>query len=445
MSTEFYSTKFNKTVNIPNPKVCGYRMSNRATKKGWSSGLRSGKDNGVVPQKLSRFSTDLEAECKHKCEGNRNWLNKNQRISFTKIKQGKSFEIKRPAFRSNTLVEPDKPVARLLPNEREGLGNRDITRPNFIAPDIRGRETLNFERLQAQDIAQGGIKVQLGDKTIEKLFKVQVPDPSDRQWLEERTRRITAGETEEQLEQNPPLGRPQRTISKRMNFGAHGLNINDNIELVKSAVEQGNADNRNEMAQVMASTAQILGNLGNLRNINNAGFNNLRQAIRRMSVPKHWRAMGFPHRYYTYQQYLQNAGLINLFLLSNLQDYPDRTFNEPVHSFNVGAGGYVAMSVANLSRILPRRQNQTKGKFLDLQSRSIYHQEDVVPLVNAGQDDGKLNGQDPPAGQPNNGQWIPDMWFTWDFWDGRQNQLRIPAALQGNTQGTEQPIPYNNP
>lgn len=443
MTTKFYSTKIHNEVHIPNNKVCGYRMENRATKKGWSSGVRSGKNNGVVDQKFSRFSTDWEAEEKHKCEGNRNWLNKNQRINFTKTKEGRAFSLQRPSFKAGT-IEPNKPVPRLGKNDRKGLGNRDITRNNFIAPEIKGREALNFERLQAQDIETGGIKVQLGDKTIEKLFKVNVPDPSDRKWLEEKTRRLAAGETEEQLEQNPPLGRPQRTIKKMMNFGAQGLNVNDKIELVKSAVEQGNADNRNEMARMIANTAQILNNIANLRNINNAGLNNLRQAIRRMAIPKHWRAMGFPHRYYTSQQYLQNAGLINLFLLSNLQDYPDRTFNEPIHSFNIGANAHDSMSVANLATLLKKRGN-TKSKILDLQSRAVYHQEDVVPLVNAGQDDGKLNGQDPPAGPPNNGQWLPNMWFTWDFWDGRTNQLRIPQALQGQTQGTGQPVPYDNP
>ena len=91
MTTEFYSTYFNKTVDIPNPKVCGYKMSNSATKKGWSSGLRAGKDNGVAPQKFSRFSTDWEAENKHKCEGNRNWLNKDQRITFIRTRQGQPF------------------------------------------------------------------------------------------------------------------------------------------------------------------------------------------------------------------------------------------------------------------------------------------------------------------------------------------------------------------
>lgn len=433
MTTEFYSTYFNKTVDIPNSKVCGYRMSNSATKKGWSSGLRAGKNNGVAPQKFSRFSTDWEAESKHKCEGNRNWLNENQRINFIKTKQGQPFSIQRPSFKSGTVVEPDIPVKRLGSNDRDGMGNRRIVRNNFIAPEIRGREVLNFEKLQATDIEQAGIKVQLGDKTIEKLFKVQVGDPTDRTWLEEKTRRLAAGETEEQLRENPPLGRPQRTIHKMVNFGAQGLSVDNKIESIKAALEQGNADNRNEMAQVIAQTALILGNLANLRNITQVGMNNLRQVINRMFVPKHWRAMGFTHRIFSLDQYREQAGLINLFILSNLSNLPEgRTFEEPLISFDadgniVGRTSFVNM-VQNLSsKILGGRRRP--GRYLDLQTKAIIPLNVAVDLVNSGVDNGQLNGQNPPAGPPNNGAWLPNVIPRWEFPQGQ-----APPANQA-TQG----------
>ena len=419
MTTQFYSTKVNKTVNIPDDKVCGYRMSNRATKKGWSSGLRSGKDNGVVNQKFSRFSKDWEAEDKHKCAGNRNWLNKNERLQFNRIRGGQAFSIKRPSFRAGEIDEPTS-VPALKPNSREGLGNRDITRPNFISPSIKGREALNFERLQAQDISEGGIKVQLGDKTIEKLFKVQVDDPSDIAWIEEKTRRLAGGETEEQINLRPPFGRPQRKISQMKNLGAQGLSIDDNIEMLKSAVSQGNADNRTEMAQMIANTAGLLGNIGNLRNITQTGMNNLNTAIRRMFVPKHWRAMGFQHRYFSLDQYRAQAGLINLYLLSNLSDLPDgRTFETPLITYNAQGNVVGRASIIQLTNSLqPRGNNNVNrrpGKYIDLQLKAIIPLNVVVNAVNAGADGGQLNGQNPPAGPPNNGAWLPNVIPRWDF------------------------------
>lgn len=352
---------------------------------------------------------------------------------FNKTRQGQPFSLQRPAFRSGTVVEPDKPIPRLGSNNRDGMGNKRIVRNNFISPEIRGREVLSFERLQATDIEQAGIKVQLGDKTIEKLFKVQVGDPTDRNWLEERTRRLAAGETEEQLRVNPPLGRPQRTISKMVNFGAQGLSVDDKIESIKAAVEQGNADNRNEMAQVIAQTAMILGNLGNLRNITRAGMNNLRQAIGRMFVPKHWRAMGFTHRIFSLNQYREQAGLINLFILSNLSNLPEgRTFEEPLISYDdqgnvIGRTDFVNMVQNLTSRI--RGGRRRPGRYLDLQTKAIIPLNVAVNLVNGGVDGGQLNGQNPPAGPPNNGAWLPNVIPRWEF---PPNQAPGPnVATQG--------------
>ena len=149
--------------------------------------------------------------------------------------------------------------------------------------------------------------------------------------------------------------------------------------------------------------------------------------------------MGFQHRYFTLQQYKLNAGLINLFLLSNLNQFPDRTFLAPIKSFYAGAMGFETFNIADLAQRMTKRQNQP-SKILDLQTRSIYHFEDIVPLINDGGDDGLLNGQKPPAGPPNNGLWLPDMFPTWDFFDGRSNKLNVPAYFE--TQGTDQPVPY---
>lgn len=346
---------------------------------------------------------------------------------FNKTRQGQPFSIARPAFKSGTPPGEEHPfvkssdVPRLRGNDRDGMGNKRIVRNNFIAPEIRGREVLSFERLQATDIETGGVKVQLGDKTIEKLFKVQVPDPTDREWLAEQTARLARGESLEDIKANPPFGRPQRTINKMVNFGAQGLSTDDKIESIKAAVEQGNADNRNEMGQIIAQTALLLGNLGNLRNITQTGMNNLSQALRRMFVPKHWKAMGFTHRIFSLDQYREQAGLINLFILSNLSDLPEgRTFEEPLISYDdqgnvVGRTDFVNMVQNLTSRRLGVGGRRRPGRYLDLQTKAIIPLNVAINLVNGGVDNGQLNGQNPPAGPPNNGAWVPNVIPRWDF------------------------------
>lgn len=319
---------------------------------------------------------------------------------FNGSKGGQAFSLRRPAFRAGA-IEHDTHIKPLLPNSREGLGNRGITRSNFEAPSIRGREALNFERLQAQDISEGGIKVQLGDKTIEKLFKIQVDDPSDIEWITEKNRRLALGATPDELKNMPPLGRPQRKISQMRNIGQASDTMDDQIEVLKNAVLQGNADNRVEMAQLMASVAGLLGNLGNLRNITQTGMNNLRQVIARMNVPKHWRAAGFTHRLFNWQQYQQQSGLINLFLLSNLG--PDRTLEQSLITMpEAGAQNQnpTYRNLNNMRQLLNARggAQARPGKFLDLQTKSAIPRSAAIALVNGGVDNGQLGGANPPVG-----------------------------------------------
>ena len=337
---------------------------------------------------------------------------------FNKINEGSRFVINRPSFKSG-IVNIKKGDVKIPINNRKGLGNYDITRNNFIAPPIKGREALNFERLQAQDIETGGIKVQLGDKTIEKLFKIQVEDPSDKEWIAEKNRRLNAGETPEQIEQTPPLGRPQRKISRMVNFGAQGLSIEDKIEQLNSAITQGHADSKKDVGELTANVALLLGNVGQLRNMTQSGFNQLNQLIRQMTVPKHWRAMGFTHRLFNLRQYREDAGLINLYILSNLSNLPGgRTFKEPLISYNeagdiVGRTTFLNM-VQNLGSKV-RGNARVPGRYLDLETKAIIPFKAAVMLANSGVDNGQLNGQDPPSGPPNNGSWVENNTPAWDY------------------------------
>ncbi len=408
MTTNFYSTKLNKNVAIPDNKVCGYRFGNIATKKGYSSGVRAGKNNGVVDQKLSRFAYDWEAEQKYPCAGNQNWLNKNQRINFTKTTKGKPFQIQRPAFYSKTETQPDPDVSRLKKNEREGLGNRNITRNNFIAPPIKGRVVLPFEQLQALDIAKAGQKIQLSEKTLKQLFKIQIDDPTDIKWINEKNRRLRAGETERQINMRLPFGRPQRKISKMVNFAAQGLSIDDKMEAIKAGLLQGNISN----VQLISQTALALDNIENVKKISQTGLNDLQKIIDRLNVTKNWKQM-FGHRIFSYYQYKEQTGLVNLFLLSNLSNLRgERTMDKPLLLKKLNEAKYI--SINNIERNLRPTKLFSSGKivpskYIDLQERSIINLNEAVELVNAGIDAGQLDGINPPEGPPNYGKWLSNI------------------------------------
>lgn len=282
---------------------------------------------------------------------------------FDKVKSGTAFHIARPAFKSGAVINKMGEVAPLKPNERRGLGNRNITRNNFISPPIRGRETLDFEKLQAQDIETGGIKIQLGDKTLEKLFKVQIDDKTDVEWVNEKNRRIAAGETEDQVNANPPFGRPQRKVNKMTNFGEQNLSLEDKIEQIATAVSQGNAETTEELGKIASAIAALLGNVDTLSKMTARDLTSINRSIIRLNIPKAWQAsfrdLG---RVINNTIFNANKGPICMFLMSNIPK--DRSLNQPLVSYDGRDGLYKPVGLLNVFQM-------GRTRYLDLEHRSI--------------------------------------------------------------------------
>ena len=315
---------------------------------------------------------------------------------FNNVNVDKQFNWNRPAFRSGDRANVNNNV-EMPKNKRTGDGNRNMVRNNFISPPIRGREELDFEKLQAQDISEGGIKVQLGDKTIEQLFKIQVPDPTDIEWLDEYNRRIDDGETPDDLVAMPPFGRPQRQVSQTKNFAQQGESVNNQVEILTAAVLQGHTETKEQMAEITASVARILGSNNNLQQLSRSNMGSLQEIIRRMNVPKNYRSAGFLHQLFDLAQYRNEQGLVNLYLLSNVP--ADRTLNNPLVKYD--AQGVVLSrtpitGVVNALQAVPARN--VVGHFLNLGDRSIIPRSTAIRLVQSGVDNGQLGGRDPPPG-----------------------------------------------
>ena len=386
--TDFHCIRNNNNVRVPNSRVCGFRTSNNATKKGWSSGLKTGSDN-LCGHRMSRFSTDLEAdEANETCQGNTNWLGYDG-ASFNRTRVNNPWELEREAFRSGgTWVQNSAP--NLPKNERNGMGNYNLQRPSFTAPDILPRHEIDFDKINALNLAQFGAKVQLGEETLEALLGVSLPDPSDRSWIAEYNRRKAAGETEEQLKRNPPFGRPQRMIKKRINFGEAKLNLDGSVAAITAAVEAGRAETLEQRRVLGIEVARVLGTAENIRDLSRRQTTQITNAVNRLKIPKDWRANNFEHRFWTNDEFKQKKGPISLFLMSNIQ--PDRSPNQPLMSWDRGRNSY------NPAGLLQVFQMGAGGgdnrKVLDLQNRTIEIKSRIMPLLLAGIDDGKFNGVD---------------------------------------------------
>lgn len=379
MTSTFYSNALSRPIDIPNDKVCGYRIKNYNARNGWQSGLRAGLDNGVAPQKFSRFAYDWETKppLVEPCSGNTNWYNHKAGDGLRPIPNpdGRPFEIVRPAYKSGGTYVQTKEATVNIANDRAGIGNRTIIRPAFEEEAPMARTVFDFDRLQALDIEQAGTKVQLGESTLSKLFEVKVPDPRDTQWTEERDRVVrvlrTSGLNDQQIEEelriNKPLGREQRTVSKMQNIGTSGLGVSDKLKEIREEITAGKAQTLAARAILTGQIAMILNNQARVERLTGVELENIKNTLERLKIPEDWRKYNIPERVIDGKTFNANKGLIITYLMANLP--PDRSVNKPLMTWNSISKKYNPAELGVLYRMSPT--GKRPEQYLDLETRTV--------------------------------------------------------------------------
>jgi hypothetical protein len=387
-STTFYSTKRNANVNVPNNKVCGYRIANTIMKKGYSDGVRAGKDNGVINQGLSRFSTERQREdAGSSCAGNVNWLNHKTGDTFNRPESAKhKFTIGRKAFDAGAEYVERVPAQCIRGiNHRRGQGNREMIRPSFMSPTSHGRLPVDFDKLQAMDIAEFGQKVQLGKEQLSQLTMVAIPDPQDTQWINERMRLMriyrsngmSDDQIRQELENNKPLGREQRTnnVPSKNIAREQGLSFNSKLTEIKQEIDNGRAENRTRQAELIGQMSAMLQNQDIVARLNSKDLRRINENLMRLKVPRNYQAL-FPGRRVIAggsgaegQFFNSNKGMIIMFLMSNIPS--GRTPNEPLLSWHMGRSRYEPAGIQQIFKMGDMR-------FLDMEERTIDTEESLL-------------------------------------------------------------------
>jgi hypothetical protein len=388
-STKFYSTKLQENVFIPKNKTCGYRIRNDYMTKGYSSGLKAGLDNGVVNQRLSRFSTDLESEqAKTKCDGNTNWYNHKPGSNLSKPNptddNRKIFQLKRPAFIAD--YEPDfyKPIfAEDISNinQRHGnvYGNHDIQRPASLVETPLARMAVNFDKLQAIDLQNFGAKVQLSDKTLKQIFNIEIPDPLDTKWLDEKNRIVdnlkirgfSDKDILNHLEANKPLGRPQRTNTQKGNIGNSVLSLSNKLSEILEEIRQGRGNSQTQRSELIGQLALSLSDTAEIIRLTDEGNNKLKGVISTLNIPTDSKDLGLPNRFIGNEDYQANKGLVNAHIINKAENSGLDIMSPVVNE----AGEFLG-----LDEVERELQN---GKMLDIMNSAILSQDNLEGIIGA--------------------------------------------------------------
>jgi hypothetical protein len=372
-------------------------------KNGFSDGVNAGRNNGIVDQRLSRYATEDERKtADSNCEGNTNWLN-HRKVRFnTPESADNQFCIKRPAFKegavANSYANPNLPQ-----NKRNGLGNRDITRDNFLAPAIKPRFTGDFDKLQTLDISEVGKPESITDNKLGYFTNIRVPDPTDFEWLREKarleaeytTRFTNAGVPANEilamvgreLEVNKPLGRDQRTINRSSDSISSDsrLNTKEKLREIVQEVQQGRAEGQAGRVAITAQLIQIFTDTQAISTLTQLQLTNLGQALARIGVPTNHKRLGIVPRYVDNVFYNANAGMINLLLFSKVREQPntvgynyDRIVkNFPTHPPN----GLPAMKLTSMVSAISL--NGPNRRYLDLELGGVIDRFTIRRLAGA--------------------------------------------------------------
>jgi len=227
------------------------------------------------------------------------------------------FDFTRPSFKTGTLRPTT--FAEQISDRRRGTGDFEIKRQNFEADNVKARNVLNFDTIQANDIASNGIKVRLSDETLDKLISIQVPDPTDISWIEERKRMKATGMTDEQLLQTLPLGRPQRTVKKTSNLSQlnqANLNLEQKLTELAQEAKAGRLVSAQNRAAMAVEMKQLLTDTYNVTQMSKKGLDDLEDILKRLNIPKRPSDLGL-RRFIDKKRYFANKGTVNLFILSN--------------------------------------------------------------------------------------------------------------------------------
>jgi hypothetical protein len=181
---------------------------------------------------------------------------------------------------------------------RTGI-NRSIERPQYYKGMVYPRRGYDFNGMEKLNIQQNGIKIQLGEKTLNELFKTEVLDETDVTFNAE--------------------GRPQRKKVVYKNITDMSLSISDKLTMLKTMILTNPNVSLSAVDDILIAVKDFL-NINALSKLTQQDMDMLSESLKLMKYSKTWTDLPMAplQRWITLREYLTTAPApaINLLLLN---------------------------------------------------------------------------------------------------------------------------------
>lgn len=178
---------------------------------------------------------------------------------------------------------------------------------NFEKPEILKRTLSDVELQRKYDIAEYGKKVQLGEKTLDQLLSVVVPDPNN----------------------------PNVKIQKRINIGEASTNITNMLKAINESIRTGNIDTTSGFINVVNRLGDITSNLGNIINLDQEQTDLLRKNVEAVARESTVEEAGL-QRTYNYKGLEDNSKEIAFYIFSNFRKNLNIKESDPIINEETG-------------------------------------------------------------------------------------------------------------
>ena len=251
-------------------------------------------------------------------------------VLFKDVKQGIDKTINRPQFNKfiNDVISINNEqetlkVFNALNSDKNRTGiNRVIERPQFYKGMVYPRRGYDFNGMEKLNIQQNGIKVQLGQQTLNELFRTEINDPNDTTYAAE--------------------GRAQRKITVYKNIADATLSVSEKITMLKTIILTQPNLNLTAIDDILTVVKDFL-NIQKIGNMTQVDLDMLSESLKLMKYSKTW--MDLPvaplQRFMTLNEYLTlgASSSINLLLLNPYNPpNPLRQINKTVRYLQIPRG-----------------------------------------------------------------------------------------------------------
>jgi hypothetical protein len=277
-------------------------------------------------------------------------------------------------------VLPDSEKSKNIITKRVGFGNYLIQRENFTQSSPKARSPkIDFKSGFGN---RGNNDVNLSDKTLGELFAVDVDDPNDKLWLDEKERLIlkyeatglSPAQIKIELLSLKPLGRDQRKIRQTNNIGTSSLSFTKKLEEIEEEIRQNRIYDNGKLVVIENQLNSILSSSEDIGKMTFTQLNELVNLLETLNIPKNYEELNLP-RLIGISYYNSKAGIINMFLLKNAEYDSIVSLDRPVY----GVRDDNSITLNSMVTSMSRSNNRL---YLDLENRKILTKEMVIRIVN---------------------------------------------------------------